>query len=78
MKYHCTVCGKLKSGTEDWRVAVETTAPKGSDIERSILVLRTWDEKRAHEPNAIYFCSPRCEEEYLSVWYGEAELAAAW
>jgi hypothetical protein len=25
-----------------------------------------------------YFCSHRCEEEYLSVWYGEAELAAAW
>jgi hypothetical protein len=77
MEYICNICGKRKGSAQDWRVGLETTAPAGSDIEKTIVVIHAWDEQRAHEPTAIHFCSQKCEEEYLSVWYGERELAAA-
>ena len=77
MEYICKVCGKAKRGDHNWRVGFEKTGPAGSSIEKTIVVLHSWDEQRAQEPNALHFCSEQCEQDYLSVWYGVGELAAA-
>lgn len=77
MEYVCKVCGKAKRDDPNWRVGFEKTGPAGSGIEKTIVVLHTWDEQRVQEPGAVSFCSEQCEQEYLSVWYGEGELAAA-
>ncbi len=42
MKYLCTMSGRLKRVGEGWRVAVKAGAPGGSDIDKTVLVLRTW------------------------------------
>ena len=78
MEFTCKICGRRKGiADKGWRVAFETFVPAGDDIKRTIVVLHGWDEQRAQEPNAMYFCSKSCEEKYLSQWYGEGELAAA-
>jgi hypothetical protein len=77
MKYACSVCGRPQETDENWRVGFENTGPATSGIEKTIVVLHRWDEQRAEEPNAVHFCSEKCEQEYLAVWYGEGELAAA-
>jgi hypothetical protein len=77
VEYICNVCRKRKEADQNWRLGFEKTIPTGSGVEKEIVVLHTWDEKWAQEPNALHFCSEQCEQKYLSVWYGEGELAAA-
>ncbi len=77
MEYICSVCGKSKQGDQNWRVGFEKTGPAAGGIEKTIVVLHRWDEQRAQEPNTVHFCSEQCEQNYLSAWYGEGELAAA-
>ena len=36
----------------------------------TITLLKTWDEWRASEPNAVHFCSTTCQTNYLSKNYG--------
>ena len=63
----CRFCGKPKGDAKDWLLGFEGRERKGTVVKDTISLLGKWDEKRANEPNAVYFCSTECEYKYTSL-----------
>ncbi len=74
MEYICTYCGKQKGNASDWLLGFEgrkSRQSKSKSMKGAINLLNRWDEQRANEPNAIYFCSTSCQTRYLAENYGD-------
>jgi hypothetical protein len=67
----CKYCGKPKGDAEDWLLAFEGTREKQIVMKYTISLLGKWDDERATEPNALYFCSTVCQYRYLWERYGD-------
>ena len=46
------------------------------DPRRAIVIMGNWDEQRAREREAVYFCSTECQDEYVSMWYRDEVVMA--
>lgn len=74
MDFQCKFCGKQKGEEEGWLVGLEKLSPTWK--KNSIILLRRWDEQRAGEPNAVHFCSSRCQDKYVSQNFGDETVAS--
>lgn len=70
--YTCTFCGKRKGSATDWLMGFEVIS---KTMKVAVTFLKTWDDTRAEEPNAIRFCSRTCQTKYLEKNYGDETWA---
>ena len=68
MEYLCRVCGRHEGEPQGWHLVIELDKP-GTAIRNTIFILDHWDEKQAHDPNSICFCSVACKDRYLAAWH---------
>jgi hypothetical protein len=76
MEFSCSSCGKRKGNANDWLLGFEGTKLKGLVMKYGITLLGEWDQERASETNAVHFCSPACQNQYLCDNYGDDTWAA--
>ena len=71
MEYFCSFCGKRKGDDQDWLLGFEGSGVTGKVMKYAITLLGKWDEQRASEVNAVYFCSAACQSKYVGKQYGD-------
>ncbi|HXY11527.1 MAG TPA: hypothetical protein VEI52_27080 [Terriglobales bacterium] len=76
MEFCCSFCGKRRGDSKDWLLGFEGTKENSVVMKYTITLLGNWDEERAREPNAVYFCSRACQDKYLEKNYGDDTWAA--
>jgi len=76
MEFFCSFCGKRKGDAKDWLLGFEGTKEKSVVMKYAITLLGKWDEQRASERNAVYFCSTACQNNYICKNYGNDTWAA--
>ncbi len=77
MEYICSYCGKQKGNASDWLLAFEgRKGGQSKSMKGAVTLLNRWDEQRAKEPSAIYFCSTACQTRYLAENYGDDSWVA--
>ena len=64
MELLCRSCGKREDGPEGWRLVIELEKP-GTEIRNTLFIMDRWDERRAGDPHAAFFCSLECENKFL-------------
>ena len=75
MDFVSKVCGRCEADPQRWLLGFELSKPD-TRMKSSLVLLGRWDEQRAREPNALFFCSASCQDKYVATNYGDETLLA--
>lgn len=68
-RYTCDICGKLKSETEDWWMAINECASfHQNSPSQPVLKLMPWDILLGHSAESKHLCGAGCAHAFLDRW----------
>lgn len=71
----CKVYGGPSGGAWDWLLGFEL-GKADTRMKSSVVLLERWDEQRAREANALFFCFASCHHKYITSNYGDETFLA--
>ncbi|HEX4022538.1 MAG TPA: hypothetical protein VHX63_15435 [Acidobacteriaceae bacterium] len=73
-RYVCDVCGKKKTESEDWWLAlIDCHSAQDGTPSQPVLKLQPWNNLVAHSAETKHLCGAACMHKFLDRWMGNLQ-----